>query len=95
MLVAFTWYSLTKLNAGSSFFKVSQILSLMATVYTVALFSSITVYRLWFHRCSQFPGPRLAAVTKLWHVWRIRKSNNFSFMKELHEEYGDVIRTGR
>ena len=95
LLLAFTWYAMTKTNAGRSLIEMSQVLSIMAAVYVVALFSSITIYRLWFHQCSQFPGPRLAAVSKLWHVWHIRKSNNFSFMKELHEKYGDVIRTGR
>lgn len=69
--------------------------SIIAASYFTAIFTSMTIYRLFFHRLSKFPGPKLAAVTKLWHVFKIRHSTNHLWLKELHEKYGSVIRTGR
>ncbi|KAI1642067.1 cytochrome P450 [Daldinia loculata] len=68
--------------------------SIIAASYFTAIFTSMTIYRLFFHRLSKFPGPKLAAVTKLWHVFKIRHSTNHLWLKELHEKYGSVIRTG-
>ncbi|CAG8953351.1 hypothetical protein HYFRA_00003562 [Hymenoscyphus fraxineus] len=56
--------------------------------YVCGLFSSILLYRLSpFHRLSKFPGPRLARVSKLWHVWQCRDSRNHLVIERLHEEY--------
>ncbi|KAI1490701.1 cytochrome P450 [Biscogniauxia mediterranea] len=66
----------------------------MALWYFAALFTSMTIYRLFFHATSTFPGPKLAAVTKFWHIFYIRDSRNFSFLQKLHEDYGTFVRTG-
>jgi hypothetical protein len=62
--------------------------------YLLGLFGSITVYRLYFHRLRYFPGPRLAAVTKLWHVYKCRGSQNHLLLDDLHNKYGAYVRTG-
>ncbi|KAK8135353.1 hypothetical protein PG984_003293 [Apiospora sp. TS-2023a] len=62
--------------------------------YLSSLCTSIIVYRLFFHATSSFPGPKLAGVTKLWHVFHTLDSKNFSFLQRLHLEYGPVVRTG-
>jgi hypothetical protein len=62
--------------------------------YLIGLYSSIVVYRALFHRTRKFPGPKLAAVTKLWHVWHSRNSTNFLVQQKLHEQYGEIVRTG-
>ncbi|KAJ5905858.1 uncharacterized protein N7473_002774 [Penicillium subrubescens] len=62
--------------------------------YLTALFSSITIYRVYFHRLSHFPGPKWARVTKLWHAWKSRHRQNFLVLSELHRKYGDFVRTG-
>lgn len=63
--------------------------------YLTSLFASMTTYRLFFHATSAFPGPRLAAVTKLWHVWHTLDSRNYLFLQRLHSEYGEFVRTGK
>ena len=64
--------------------------------YCASLFLSIAIYRFSFHRLSysQFPGPLYARITKLWHVWAARDSKNHIVLHELHEVYGEFVRTG-
>ncbi|GAP88817.1 putative cytochrome P450 [Rosellinia necatrix] len=69
-------------------------LAVLAVAYFGGLFSSMTIYRLYFHRLSSFHGPRLAAVTKLWHVWHVRDSTNFLFQQKINKKYGSIVRTG-
>ncbi|KAI0145190.1 cytochrome P450 [Xylariaceae sp. FL1272] len=62
--------------------------------YLVSLLTSIAIYRTYFHRLRRFPGPHVASVTKLWHVWKCRKGNNHLLLEELAKRYGPIIRTG-
>ncbi|KAI0128194.1 cytochrome P450 [Hypoxylon sp. NC0597] len=63
-------------------------------VYFVSLLVSIGVYRLYFHRLRGFPGPRLVALSKLWHVWKCRDSRNHHVLESWHRKYGTFVRTG-
>ncbi|KAK0744971.1 cytochrome P450 [Apiosordaria backusii] len=67
---------------------------LISTSYSLGLFTSITIYRLYFHRLRAFPGPKLAAITKFWHVWQCRHGKNHLVIEELRQKYGNIIRTG-
>lgn len=67
----------------------------LATCYLSSLFTSIAVYRLMFHRLKHFPGSKLAAVTKLWHVWKCRDSRGHLVLQDWHEKYGEFVRTGK
>ncbi|KAK6957361.1 hypothetical protein Daesc_000145 [Daldinia eschscholtzii] len=71
-----------------------QIASLIVSSYATALFTSIVIYRKYFHRLRHFPGPWLAGATKFWHVWQCRTGKNFLVIEELRKKYGPVIRTG-
>ncbi|OTA99276.1 hypothetical protein M426DRAFT_325260 [Hypoxylon sp. CI-4A] len=68
--------------------------SFIASAYAAGLFTSIIIYRRFFHRLRHFPGPGVAGVTKLWHVWQCRTGKNFLVLEKLREQYGPVIRTG-
>ncbi|KAI1827403.1 cytochrome P450 monooxygenase-like protein [Xylaria intraflava] len=68
--------------------------AVLAAAYLFGLYSSMIIYRLYFHRISSFKGPRMAAITKLWHVWHIRDSKNHLFQQKIYEKYGSVVRTG-
>src|SRR5690348_3554357 len=69
--------------------------TIVATAYLWGLLLSISVYRLLFHRLRRFPGPRLAALSKLWHVWKCRDSRNHHLLESLHQKYGTFVRTGQ
>ncbi|KAJ6160293.1 hypothetical protein N7470_003689 [Penicillium chermesinum] len=63
--------------------------------YFTGLYSSILLYRVFFHRLRKFPGPFMAKVSKLWHVFKLApRSDNFRVLDELHTQYGDYVRTG-
>lgn len=66
----------------------------MMAIYLIALFSSIVIYRVFFHPLRHFPGPRSMAITKLAHVFRARKLDNHYQMDQLHRDFGDFVRTG-
>lgn len=62
--------------------------------FYAALFTSITVYRFAFHPLRKFPGPRLARLSKLYHVYLCNRENNYVALTRLHEQYGPVVRVG-
>lgn len=68
--------------------------SQMFGMYTLCLLASIGIYRIFFHRLRNFPGPLLASVSKLWHVAHCLDSKNHILMEKMHQEYGDFVRTG-
>jgi tryprostatin B 6-hydroxylase len=64
--------------------------------YFTALWTSIIVYRVLFHRLRSFPGPFMFSVSKLWHVYKLApSSDNYVQLDELHKKYGDFVRTGK
>lgn len=62
--------------------------------YIISLFASILIYRLFFHPLRHFPGPRLAAASKLWHIFKCRECKNFRVLEDMHHQYGQFVRTG-
>ena len=68
--------------------------SLLESAFFVPLFGSIFVYRVFQHPLCEFNGPRLAAVSKIWHLWHMFFTPNHLFIEQLHNEYGNIIRTG-
>ncbi len=76
------------------FVRAAVLTSLFAPSYFVGLYTSITIYRLFFHPLRRFPGPFLCRLSNLYHMWLIRKSDNHLVMRKLHEKYGPIVRTG-
>lgn len=66
-----------------------------AVGYITGLFASITVYRSFFHGLRNFPGPKLARISKFWHVYQCWDSKNHLFLDRLHENYGNFVRIGK
>ena len=72
-----------------------RLCSLVFGSYIISLFSSIVIYRLFFHRLRDFPGSRLAAASKLWHIFKCRHSKNFRILEDTYRQYGQFVRTGK
>jgi hypothetical protein len=64
--------------------------------YLAALLTSIFIYRTCFHQLTRagFKGPFYMRVSKIFHVWKCRKSLNHLLLNDLQKRYGDFIRTG-
>ncbi|KAI0191340.1 cytochrome P450 [Astrocystis sublimbata] len=81
-------------SCSTSFVNSLKYTAMLATSYSIGLFTSVIVYRQYFHRLRHFQGPCAASVTKLWHVWKCRSSKNYELMEDLRRRYGPIIRTG-
>ena len=68
--------------------------ALIVLSYLASLFTSVALYRIFFHRLRHFPGPIGARVTKFWHVGKLFRQPNFKLLDDLHQQYGDFVRTG-
>lgn len=64
----------------------------------VSLWANMLVYRAWFHPLSRagFKGPFGARLTKFWALGEVVRSKIrwYQVVGELHEKYGDYVRTG-
>ncbi|GAP91120.2 putative cytochrome P450 [Rosellinia necatrix] len=93
-LVSLGFFAYTEACSQQSTFTALLFSSSVLLSYAAGLYGSIAVYRLFFHRLRHFPGPRMAALTKLWHVYQCRDSRNHLVLDSLHKKYGDFVRTG-
>ncbi|KAJ5917472.1 Averantin hydroxylase [Penicillium verhagenii] len=50
------------------------------------------IYRIYFHPLSKYPGPKLAAATRLWWTWHQLRGKFPLTVHELHLKYGEIVR---
>ena len=62
--------------------------------YAISLFTSMIIYRVFFHPLRKFPGPLLGRISKLWHTYHSWDGKNYLFLDEMHRKYGSIVRTG-
>ncbi|KAH8812322.1 cytochrome P450 [Xylogone sp. PMI_703] len=62
--------------------------------YLLGLFSSMSVYRIFFHRLSRFPGPFAAKVTKFYGPYIARNMDMHIEHMKLLNQYGEIVRIG-
>ncbi|KAL5047501.1 hypothetical protein BDW71DRAFT_213947 [Aspergillus fruticulosus] len=62
----------------------------------LSLWTSILVYRAFFHPLKNFPGPFCARLSKFWSLSKVLETNIrwYRALDALHEQYGDLVRTG-
>jgi hypothetical protein len=95
-LATFAGYtSALMLFAGQAFLPALAQALLAFSSFSISTLLSMAIYRLLFHRCRKFKGPPLAKLTRFYATYANGK--NYQYSKELgklHEQYGDVVRTG-
>ncbi|CAF3496926.1 unnamed protein product [Fusarium graminearum] len=64
------------------------------SIFTLSLLTSIVLYRVFFHKLKSFPGPKLAAISKLWHSANCVGAKNHLLLEQMRKQYGDFVRTG-
>lgn len=60
--------------------------------YLTALFTSIIIYRLFFHPLRHIPGPFLAKITKLTSLYAAHNGQKHLEQAALFEKYGNFVR---
>ena len=71
-----------------------RIVTLLSSSYLGALWTSMLVYRCFFHPLRDWPGPLGARLSMFYHVFQIRKLDQYKYLQRLHEKYGDFVRIG-
>lgn len=75
----------------------SSLLSWQSIVTTIVLYYvTLAIYRLYLHPLARFPGPKLAAVTRLYEgYYDLYQSGQYTFkIAELHKQYGKESHQG-
>ncbi|KAJ6133260.1 hypothetical protein N7471_008475 [Penicillium samsonianum] len=62
--------------------------------HILGVYSSMLVYRGFFHRLGKFPGPFLARLSNVYLTMMSSKLHLYEEIGKLHETYGDYVRTG-
>ncbi|OJJ77733.1 hypothetical protein ASPBRDRAFT_114983 [Aspergillus brasiliensis CBS 101740] len=84
-----TWTSIYAWTLGIS------TISILNLCFYIPLFASILIYRAFFHRLHQFPGPFSLKLSKFVTSYNnLSKNRNFERVWNLHKQYGDIVRTG-
>lgn len=80
----------------STWFQAATITGRVVFSFYTSLWTSIIVYRIFFHPLRKFSGPFMFKVSKLWHVYKLAPgSDNYLQLDKLHKQYGDFVRTGK
>lgn len=62
---------------------------------TAGLFTSMLVYRVFFHRLRHFPGPFGSRISQFYMTWKCyRRGQIYEDVRALHRQYGDYVRVG-
>lgn len=62
--------------------------------YAIGLYSSLIIYRIFFHPLRKFPGPFFAGISSAWQPLAVNDQNNFRLLHRLHQKYGPFVRYG-
>ncbi|KAI5857444.1 putative benzoate 4-monooxygenase cytochrome P450 [Durotheca rogersii] len=82
-------------SAGLPVVDILTRLSIVAGSFNAGLFSSMTIYRLFFHPLNRFPGPLDLKISRIFSSLRAAKKLRYHRdVDEMHEKYGDFVRSG-
>lgn len=96
-LVSFASYTCYHwLHVGLSLIDSHIVAAAKASCFIAGIFTSMTIYRLFFHRIRNFPGPFWAKITRFYALGLSSKNDQYPReLRKLHEKYGDFVRTGK
>jgi glucan phosphoethanolaminetransferase (alkaline phosphatase superfamily) len=95
-LISFTALCLAQIKIGVQVLTAISNVTSISTWLAVGIFTSMIVYRLFFHRIRRFPGPLLARISRFYAFYLSGKNVQYHVeLSKLHKEYGDFIRTGK
>lgn len=77
-------------SLGSAVSKVA----LLAVCYLAGLYTSLLVYRAFFHPLHSFPGPFGNKLGNLWFSTQLLNADAYKKVYRLHEKYGPFVRVG-
>jgi tryprostatin B 6-hydroxylase len=66
----------------------------ITAAYLGALWTSMIIYRSFFHRLHHFPGPPLAKVSKFYHFFGVLHQAPYRTLEGWHQKYGRIVRIG-
>ena len=82
------------LGTTTTFQAVARVLLLDGALLT-GLFGNIVLYRLFFHRLRNVPGPIGARISRFYAAYQTMKhAQMHRHVQSLHQQYGDVVRIG-
>ncbi|KAF2272859.1 cytochrome P450 67 [Westerdykella ornata] len=95
-VVASVGYTFTLMQVyGMTFLGALGRVALSSVIFNAATLSSIAIYRLFFHRCRNIPGPVLARLTRFYAMYQTAKEMTyFKELDKMHQKYGDFVRVG-
>ncbi|KAH8891588.1 cytochrome P450 [Thozetella sp. PMI_491] len=65
----------------------------IAALFNTGLFSSMVIYRIFFHRLRHFPGPFWGKITAFRRAYLVvRTQELYLYTHKYHEKYGDFVR---
>ena len=90
VLASLSLYQFGAYTANDAFVTVAAVTG----AFLGGLFTSMIIYRIFFHRLRNFPGPFGAKVSKFWHASQITKRDNHKLYERLLKQYGPFVRIG-
>nr|QSG30344.1 CYP65EY1 [Hormonema carpetanum] len=88
-LIVVSFVILGAVRSAADIFSLSELTAFQAAVLTTL---SKGFYNIYLHPLSRFPGPKLAASTRLWYVYHNLRGHYPRVVLELSKKYGNVIR---
>jgi hypothetical protein len=68
----------------------------VTSFWILGIYTSILVYRAFFHRLNSFPGPYIARLSNLYATaLTARRLHLYDEVQSLHKQYGDFVRLGQ
>ena len=72
-----------------------KLVTIVFASFVGSLWTSMLVYRAFFHRLHSYPGPFMAKLTKMWHVSILTHFDSYKQLDKLHSKYGEYVRIGK